>query len=356
MNLQIINIQQSLNTTERITHATLGEIYKAYKSPAFKVTKSTLRGSVSVDLAYDFWIDELTRKWSNFKITADALYQNWDDPVFREGIAKIYGDNYGVPEAQLNKSVSFGCTESECKAGPFWHNTEVEVMDLRPFTNISRMDSYWNYFRIHAYNEDWDHTQMKLKEIYIQVKQGSVKTDFWGGMISTEHLEKLWVEGNKNPSSPCLNWVSSFDGGQAGQWGQTIIDHYYFRNNCVIPSSTITRDNGTTFGYIDPHWNWQFRGWWAQNIILDSPMPLKLNSQLDWGNSIVNTTLWVPDHQLADYIKLFNSSEEAHPKAVKTFTDYNITFPRFAHWYEYPGIELYNDKDSYMYANGNDET
>lgn len=354
MDLQIINIQQSLNTQERITHDTLGKIYKAYKNQSFKVTKSTLRGAVSVDLAYDFWIDELTRKWSNFRITADALYQNWDDAAFREGIAKIYGDNYGVTESQLGKALSFSCTETECKTGPFWHNTEVEVMDLRPFTNISRMDSYWNHFRIHSHNEDWDFSQKRLKEIYIQVKQGTIKVDFWGGMSSGEHLEKLWVEGNKNSSSPCLSWATA-DG---GNYGQTIIDHFYFRNNCVIPSGTITRNNGTTFGYINPQWGWQYRGWWAQNIIVDSPMPLQLNGGnqgggLGWGNGLDNTTFWVPDHQLSDYIKMFNTIGDVVPN-VYSFTDYNITFPRFAHWYEYPGIELYDDKDNYMYANGNE--
>lgn len=351
MDLKIINIQQSLNTTERITHDTLGEIYKAYKNSAFQVTKSTLRGAVSVDLAYDFWINELTRKWSNFRITADSLYQNWDDPIFREGIAKIYGDNYGVSKLNLNQSFSFGCTESECKSGPFWHNTEVEVMDLRPFTNISRMDSHWNYFRIHDYNEDWDHTQKKLKEVYIQVKQGKIWTNFWGGMLSEEHLEKLWIEGNKNPSSPCLTW----DNGRfARDMGQTIIDHYYFRNNCTLASGSVTRDNGTTFGYIDPHNGWQYKGWYAQNIIVDSPIPLSLNNATAFGNKVTKTTFWVPDHQLADYIKLFNTRGDSLPQAIRTFTDYNITFPRFAHWYEYPGIELYNDADSYMYANGNE--
>ena len=349
MNLQVINIQQSLNTSERIDHYILGEIYKAYKNPSFKATKSTLKGMVSVDFAYDFWINELQRKWSNFKITADGLYHNWDDPVFREGIAKIWGDGYGVPESQLNSPKSFGCTESECKAGPFWHNTEVEVMDLRPFTNINSIDSKWNYFRIHAHNEDWDHTQKRLKEIYVQVKGGNAKTDFWGGMTNSEHLEKLWIEGNKNPSTPCLNWIS-VDG------SQTIIDHYYFRNNCTIPSATIKRDNGTTLGYICPQNGWQFRGWWAQNIIVDSPMPLQLNTWLGWGNGVNRTTFWVPDHQLQDYIQVFNltTGDEARPKSIRTFTDYNIAFPKFANWYVYPGIDLYNNKDTYMYADGND--
>ena len=82
-------------------------------------------------------------------------------------------------------------------------------------------------------------------------------------------------------------------------------------------------------------------------------MPLQLNGELGWGNGLNNTTFWVPDHQLGDYIKMFNTIGDAVPN-VYSFTDYNITFPRFAHWYEYPGIELYDDKDNYMYANGND--
>ena len=350
MNITTLNIQQSLNNTESITHDVLGKIYAAYKDPQFKVTKSTLRGSVSTDLAYQFWIDELTRKWSNFKISTREYYHYWADPVFRECIAKVWGDNYGIAESQLNKNFSFSCTQGECEASPFFHNTEVEVIDLRPFTNISRIDSTWNWFRIHKHNEDWDNSQMKLKEIYVQCKTGQVKVDFWGGMYTGEHLEKLWVEGPKNPSSPCLTW-SSVDGWNTGQ---TIIDHYYFRNNCTITSNTpIQRDNGSTFNYLNPQSGWQFRGWWAQNIILDSPIPLQLNDGLGWGNGIGNTTFYVPDHQLSDYVKLYNIRGEGQPKAFKTWTEYNITYPRFARWYEYEGIDTYTDADSYLYADGN---
>ena len=350
MNITTLNIQQSLNNTEAITHDVLGKIYKAYKDPQFKVTKSTLRGSVSVDIAYDFWIDELTRKWSNFKISTREYYHNWNDASFRECIANLWGDTYGIADSQLNKSLSFGCTENECLASPFYHNTEVEVIDLRPFTNINRMDSYWNYFRIHKHNEDWDNSRMALKEAYIQIKSGSINVDFWGGMQSGEHLEKLWIEGPKNPSSPCINWSSA----SGGNYGQTIIDHFYFRNNCTVTTNTpIQRDNGSTFNFLCPQSGWQFRGWWPQNVILDSPIPLQLNTGLGWGNSIGNTTFYVPDHQLADYIKLYNTRGEGQPKAFKTLTEYNITFPRFAKWYEYEGNDIYNEADLYLYAEGN---
>lgn len=350
MNITTLNIQQSLNNTETITHDVLGKIYKAYKDPKFKATKSTLRGSVSVDLAYDFWIDELTRRWSNFKISTREYYQNWDDPIFRECIAKLWGDTYGVGKTQLDQSVSFGCTENECLASPFYHNTEVEVIDLRPFTNINRMDSYWNYFRIHKHNEDWDNSKMALKEAYVQIKSGSIKVDFWGGMNSGEHLEKLWIEGSKNPASPCITWV------RADGWdrGQTIIDHFYFRNNCTVTTNTpIQRDNGSKFNYICPQSGWQFRGFWAQNIILDSPIPLQLNTGLEWGNGIGNTIFYVPDHQLKDYIKLYNVRGDGHPKAFKTFNEYNIMFPKFADWYKYKDNNIYNEADSYLYAEGN---
>lgn len=351
MNITTLNIQQSLYNTEAITHDVLGKIYKAYKDPKFKVTKSTLRGSVSVDLAYDFWIDELTRRWSNFKISTREYYHNWDDPAFRECIANLWGDTYGVAESQLDKTFSFGCTENECLASPFYHNTEVEVIDLRPFTNINRMESEWNYFRIHRNNEDWDNSKMALKEAYVQIKSGAIQVDFWGGMRSGEHLEKLWIEGSKNPSLPCLAWKSAIDWG-----GQTIIDHFYFRNNCTITTNApIKRDNDTEFNYICPgdRAGWQFRGWWAQNIILDSPIPLQLNVGLGWGNGIGNTIIYVPDHQLRDYIKLYNVKGEGFPKAFKTFTDYNIMFPKFADWYKYEGNDLYNKADSYLYAYGN---
>ena len=115
-------------------------------------------------------------------------------------------------------------------------------------------------------------------------------------------------------------------------------------------------DNGTEFNYLCPgeRGGWQFRGWWAQNIILDSPIPLQLNVGLGWGNGIGNTTIYVPEHQLADYIKLYNVRGEGHPKAFKTFGEYNMMFPKFADWYKYKGIDLYNEKDLYLYANGNE--
>ncbi len=352
MNINTINIQQSLNVTEEIPHSVLGEIYNIFKNPNFNIRQSILRGKVSVDFSYRSWISELQNRWNSFQITARDYYQDWDDLAFRTGISKLWGDGYGVTPTQLNKSLQFGCSENECKNGPFWHNTEVEVVDLRPFKNIDKIDSEWNRFRFHGHNENWDFSQMKLKEIYVQANSGTLKPDFWGGNDNGEHLEKLWVEGNKNPAMPIMKWSIA----NGYNTGKTIIDHLYYRNNCTVDTGNqIERPNGTKFKYLSvlSYAGWQFRGWYPQNIILDSPIPIMVGEKLSFGNGLSNTTIYVPDHQLNDYTILYNQVGDDHSVRIFSWTTYNANFVKMREWYKYDGITLYDDPTAYMFADGN---
>ena len=63
--------------------------------------------------------------------------------------------------------------------------------------------------------------------------------------------------------------------------------------------------------------------------------------------------MYLTNQQLADYIKLYNVRGEGHPKAFKTFREYDIMFPKFENWYKYKDNDLYNEADSYLYAEGN---
>ena len=348
MNLKTLNIQQSLNNIERIDHTVLAKMYNAYEAimEANNGRGSTLRGKLSVDRAYSSWVETLTRKWTSLQISVDngGYYQEWSDPEFAKCVSQIFGDGYGVIQGELASQKS--TQKNEDVDSPCYQNTKIEIIDLRPFTKLL-VEGARKKNKFYVVPSNVQPLEYSLKEIYMSNAKMNTSFDiswFIGDQQTTYNVDKVWYEGADRIDDHNTKILPGPGGSSTG----IIIDHYYFLNHSTgygkDNHKTITI-NGQTIEYLDMASTWQTRGAGANNLILDSPIPIRIGGSEYNGAHWGRCTLWVPTSQYTIYQTLYSNdaysllgtSNGSKPKEVRSIEDYEYTFPAYKDWWVYPG-------------------
>jgi hypothetical protein len=343
MNIKTLNIQQSTNNIERIDHSVLHKMYDTYEAIMAENNGrgSTLRGKLSVDRAYSSWVEDLTRKWTSLKIDVDngGYYQEWDDPEFKRCISTLWGDGTGCVDSHL--SVSRTTKKNSSVESAFYDNKKIHTIDLRPFTNLL-LEGTGNENQFYTVPQNSLDTEYNLREIYVSnVKEGTSFNlhSFIGAQSSTFTLNKVWFEGPNRIDDKLVEWNTASSSGQ-NMLGLKV-QHFYWLNHSTgygrnhHQQSTI---DGETIDYINAYGaTWQSRSVFIENYLFDTPIPIRIGGIDYWGHRPSKTTFWVPDDQLATWIKLYAQDGWQQVKDIKSIKDYVLQYPSLGKWWEYTG-------------------
>lgn len=343
MNLKTLNIQQSLNNIERIDHTVLAKMYNAYETVMTNNNGrgSTLRGKLSVDRAYSSWIEDLTRKWTSLKIDVDngGFYQDWTDNEFKRCIGSLWGDGTGCVSSHL--TVSRTTKKNSSVESEFYDNKKIHTIDLRPFTNLL-LEGTGNENQFYTVPQNSLDTEYNLREIYVSnVKEGTSLNlhSFIGQQATRYTLDKVWFESPNRIDDKSVSWNTANASGQS-QCG-LYVNHWYWLNHSTGYGRShhheVTID-GTTYEYIDGYGDgWQSRSAAIENYLFDTPIPIRIGGYGYWGPNPNKMTIWVPDDQLAAWIKLYSQDGWQPVKDIKSIKDYVLKYPELGKWWEYPG-------------------
>lgn len=349
MNLSTLSVQQNRTTYEKIAPQDIEYLYDAVTNNQLD-NKSKLVGSVEADYGYRSHCQAIQSKFKLWNYYIKDTYYEWEDLAFQRAISKLHGDGTGIRPADLIKTITltsvaaFGNT-----AKPFWQNKDIRVIDMRPFENFRY--SYYestdsNLCVVKAGDNE---SSYSLKEIYLTnsvvtgwtpfsfIERGTSESDIY-------MLDKVWYEGVFSTSTGAEQIY-----GHAGNESRCGIKHFYWLNHSeglggYDHRHSIQSVDGTkTYYYIEAgHNNWNSRGSFIENLILDSPIPIAIGWH-GWGNGRWNSTmLWVPDDQLEAYNLIYSGSTGSDiPGGISTISVYNNTYRSMANWWVYPGRVTY---------------
>lgn len=348
MSLTHLNIQQSNTLYERIAPRDLINIYNAYKTGNLD-RSSVIKGAIVSSYGYKTFCDELTTKYKQLKIDIGEYYTEWDDKEFQRLISLLHGDGYGIMSSDLNKVITLSTNAlSGNIQRPFYGNKIITTIDMRPFKNFRYQRTTGTNSNLCVVNWEDSNDAYALKNIYISsISNGQGFTPFsfiqeGNGQSSTYFLDKVWFEGYESTSASTDQIY-----GHAGNYNRCCIDHFYWLNhNQGLGTNSrheFTMTDGTSAYYLDAgSGNWNSRGSYMNNIILDSPIPILIGSH-SWGNGKWGsvTKLWVPDDQLDYYNYIYQTYGERPGNGISTISNYNSEFRTLANWWKYPGKVTY---------------
>ena len=347
MNLSQLIVQQNNTYYERVDPYDIEVIYNAYKNSTLDKL-SNMKGAIESNFAYKSHCDELKNKYKSLKIQVNEYYHEWSDAEFQRCISLLHGDGTGVINADLIKQINLNSNAMNgVNTRPFYGNKKVKIIDMRPFQNFKYTRSEGTNSNLCVVKNNDNESEYQLKEVYLTSKNVSGFTPFsfieaGNGSSNTYFLDKVWYEGVESKN---INNEQIY--GHAGNYNRCGIEHFYWLNHseCIGYDAhrQITMPDGTIIDYIIAgQGNWNSRGSFMMNIILDSPVPIVIGSHT-WGNGRWGQTkLWVPDNQLDayNYLYAYHMSGEM-PASISTMSNYNSVNRQLANWWVYPGKTTY---------------